>query len=62
VELISGIPYVGVKSDIWAMGVVLYLMVTGKPPFYGETISLLYKEIRAVNYKVYDYFSPGNLA
>ena len=59
VELISGIPYVGVKSDIWAMGVVLYLMVTGKPPFQGETISLLYKEIRAVNYKVYDTFSKG---
>ena len=41
------------------MGVVLYLMVTGKPPFYGDTISMLYKEIKAVNYKVYDTFSKG---
>nr|KAJ3417848.1 Serine/threonine-protein kinase par-1 [Polyrhizophydium stewartii] len=57
VELISGIPYVGVKSDIWAMGVVLYIMMTGRPPFVGETISLLYRQIKAVDYKVPSYFS-----
>lgn len=44
VELISGIPYIGVKSDIWAMGVVLYVMMTGKPPFVGENISSLYSK------------------
>ncbi|KAI8926582.1 kinase-like domain-containing protein [Entophlyctis helioformis] len=57
VELISGIPYVGVKSDIWAMGVVLYIMMTGRPPFQGETISLLYRQIKAVEYDVPPYFS-----
>ncbi|KAJ3321715.1 MAP microtubule affinity-regulating kinase 1 [Blyttiomyces sp. JEL0837] len=57
VELISGIPYHGVKSDIWAMGVVLYVMMTGKPPFTGENISALYSKIKAVDYKCPDYFS-----
>ncbi|KAJ3341274.1 MAP microtubule affinity-regulating kinase 1 [Gonapodya sp. JEL0774] len=57
VELISGIPYIGVKSDIWAMGVVLYIMMTGRPPFIGENISALYSKIRAVDYKCPDYFS-----
>ncbi|KXS21789.1 Pkinase-domain-containing protein, partial [Gonapodya prolifera JEL478] len=57
VELISGIPYIGVKSDIWAMGVVLYIMMTGRPPFVGENISALYSKIRAVDYKCPDYFS-----
>ncbi|KAJ3164174.1 hypothetical protein HK101_000491, partial [Irineochytrium annulatum] len=50
VELISGIPYIGVKSDIWAMGVVLFVMMTGKPPFTGENISALYSKIKAVDY------------
>ncbi|KAJ3215709.1 MAP microtubule affinity-regulating kinase 1 [Dinochytrium kinnereticum] len=57
VELISGIPYIGVKSDIWAMGVVLYVMMTGKPPFTGENISALYSKIKAVDYTCPDYFS-----
>ncbi|KAI9208700.1 kinase-like domain-containing protein, partial [Polychytrium aggregatum] len=58
VELISGIPYIGVKSDVWAMGVVLYVMMTGRPPFVGENISALYSKIKAVDYKCPDYFSP----
>ncbi|KAJ3191311.1 Map microtubule affinity-regulating kinase [Irineochytrium annulatum] len=57
VELISGIPYIGVKSDIWAMGVVLYVMMTGRPPFSGDNISALYGKIKAVDYKCPDYFS-----
>ncbi|RKO94681.1 kinase-like domain-containing protein, partial [Blyttiomyces helicus] len=59
VELISGIPYVGVKSDIWAMGAVLFVMMTGKPPFVGENISALYAKIKAVDYKCPPYFSKG---
>ncbi|KAJ3065468.1 MAP/microtubule affinity-regulating kinase 3 [Podochytrium sp. JEL0797] len=57
VELISGIPYNGIKSDIWAMGVALYVMMTGKTPFVGATISQLYSKIKAVDYKCPDYFS-----
>ncbi|TPX60237.1 hypothetical protein PhCBS80983_g01904 [Powellomyces hirtus] len=59
VELISGIPYIGVKSDIWAMGVVLFVMMTGRPPFSGENISALYNKIKAVDYKCPEYFSRG---
>ncbi|KAJ3106347.1 Map microtubule affinity-regulating kinase [Phlyctochytrium bullatum] len=57
VELISGIPYIGVKADIWAMGVVLFVMMTGRPPFTGDNIAALYGKIKAVDYKCPDYFS-----
>ncbi|KAJ3347403.1 Map microtubule affinity-regulating kinase [Entophlyctis luteolus] len=57
VELISGIPYNGMKSDIWAMGVALYVMMTGRTPFTGSSISQLYSKIKAVDYKCPDYFS-----
>ena len=30
------------KADIWACGVVLYSLITGKFPFRGETNPLLY--------------------
>ncbi|KAI8818471.1 kinase-like domain-containing protein, partial [Fimicolochytrium jonesii] len=59
VELISGIPYIGVKSDIWAMGVVLFVMMTGRPPFSGDSISALYNKIKAVDYQCPEYFSQG---
>jgi serine/threonine protein kinase len=59
VELVSGIPYVGIKSDIWALGVILYFLVTGSAPFKGSTIAELYDNIKKVKYDRKDYFSPG---
>ena len=32
-ELVKKQPYVGAKADIWALGVMLYVMVVGVLPF-----------------------------
>ena len=34
-ELMMKLPY-NEKVDIWALGVLAYILITGEPPFCGE--------------------------
>ena len=38
-------------TDIWSVGVLLYIMVYGKPPFYGKDKEEITKKIKKMKYK-----------
>lgn len=53
-ELLQKKPYLGVPSDIFSLGVSLFVLVTGKMPFKHALVDdPYYKEIVAKNYEKY---------
>jgi len=44
-EMIKEESYDGAKSDIWSSGIILYLMLCGKLPFYHEQNEIMYEKI-----------------
>merc|ERR1712127_733197 len=53
-EVLKKEPY-GKPVDIWACGVILYILLVGYPPFWDEDQVKLYAQIKA---GAYDYPSP----
>lgn len=37
-------------ADIWALGVIMYTLVVGRPPFETPVVEDTYKKIKSVNY------------
>jgi len=44
-ELVLRVPYRGEPVDVWALGVMLYAMLSNTYPFDGESIQALYYNI-----------------
>ena len=45
-EIVQKRPYSGIKADIWALGIILFLMLNGKLPFKATTEQELYRIIQ----------------
>ena len=44
-ELMEAKPYLGVKSDVWAIGVCLYFLFTGEYPFWAASSKEMIRQI-----------------
>lgn len=49
-EVILGEPY-GERVDLWSVGVILYILLCGFPPFYHQDTNQLFEQIVAGKYK-----------
>ncbi|KAL4232588.1 Serine/threonine-protein kinase 40 [Mactra antiquata] len=51
-DVLSGSPYLGKPSDMWALGVVLFTMLYGQFPFYDSVPQELFRKIKAADFKI----------
>ncbi|KAK9462805.1 kinase-like domain-containing protein [Lipomyces oligophaga] len=39
------------EVDLWSVGIILYAMLVGKPPFQSKDVNVIYKRIKANDYR-----------
>lgn len=57
-ELAAKVPYRGEPADMWALGVMLYLMLFGKFPFRATSEKELYRLIQQGKFELGNNVSP----
>ena len=56
-EMLSGKPYIGISTDLWSSGIVLYSMLVGSLPFDEQELQKLYEQI-----KIGKFYLPSTLS
>ena len=59
-EIVTKKEYIGGTSDIWALGVILFILLTGKMPFHGAFEEDLFRKISQCKYKWPDFLTDKN--
>jgi 5'-AMP-activated protein kinase catalytic alpha subunit len=57
-EVLKQTEYDGFKSDMWSAGVILYVMLAGRLPFYQKQLAELVTKIKAGDYKMPENIHP----
>ena len=58
-EMIKEQSYNPALSDIWSSGIILYLMLCGKLPFYHEENEIMYEQILSGKFELPNYLSDN---
>ena len=56
-EMLKGEKYVGVKSDVWSCGIILYAMLCGYLPYSESKEEIILEKILSRDYKIPDFLS-----
>lgn len=56
-EMLRGEPYVGVKSDVWSCGIILFAMLCGFLPFAESKEEIIIEKVVNSDYKIPDFLS-----
>lgn len=54
-EILEGVPY-DTKSDMWSIGVILYILLGGYPPFIENNQRELFRKIRRGEYEFHEEY------
>lgn len=50
-DLVKKQAYSGQAADVWACGVILYILLVGKLPFFGEFEADLFRKIQSGKFR-----------
>jgi serine/threonine protein kinase len=54
-EILEGVPY-DMKSDMWSLGVIVYILLGGYPPFIEQNQRELFRKIRKGQYEFHEEY------